>query len=229
MLRIREGSGEGASITIFCHKFLSHNAEDFRRETLMCFRKLQLLEKFLPLRGISRFSIKSLLSHSTEKLRRGTFLCFAIYLVSKTFMDKRGERYGWEYHVFVSHFLYLTVPIRGITLFFTENLLSHTMEKNRRGTFLCFKNFLVPENFRGKRGGGSHQFPSKLFCLPVPNQFVEKPLCVSESFGYRSFFMPIKGISRISNENLLSHSPEKLRRGTLLCFTKLHVSEKFKD
>ena len=31
--------------------------------------------------------------------------------------------------------------------------------------------------------------------------------------------MPMKGISRFFIENLLSHSTEKFRRGTLLCFT----------
>ena len=31
---------------------------------------------------------------------------------------------------------------------------------------------------------GYHDFPSKLFCLTVPNHFVKEPFCVSESFGY---------------------------------------------
>ena len=41
--------------------------------------------------------------------------------------------------------------------------------------------------------------------------------------------MPKRGISRFSIENLLSLSTEKLRRGTLLCFTKLLVSKKLMD
>ena len=41
--------------------------------------------------------------------------------------------------------------------------------------------------------------------------------------------MPMRGISRFSIENLLSHSTEKFRRGTLLCFTKFLVSKKFMD
>ena len=39
-------------------------------------------------------------------------------------------------------------------------------------------------------------------------------------------FMPKRGKSRISIENLLSHSSDKLHRGTILCFTKLPVSKK---
>ena len=41
--------------------------------------------------------------------------------------------------------------------------------------------------------------------------------------------MPKRRISRFSIENLLSHSTEKLRRGTLLCSTKFLVSKKFMD
>ena len=41
--------------------------------------------------------------------------------------------------------------------------------------------------------------------------------------------MPMRGISRFSIENLLSHSTEKLRRGTLLRFTKFLISKKFMD
>ena len=41
--------------------------------------------------------------------------------------------------------------------------------------------------------------------------------------------MPERGILRFSIENLLSRSTEKLRRGTILCFTKLLVSKKLMD
>ena len=41
--------------------------------------------------------------------------------------------------------------------------------------------------------------------------------------------MPKRGKSRFSIENLLSHSADKLRRGTILSFTKLLVSKKLMD
>ena len=41
--------------------------------------------------------------------------------------------------------------------------------------------------------------------------------------------MPMRGISGFSNENLLSHSTEKLRRGTFLRFTKFRLSKKIMD
>ena len=42
-------------------------------------------------------------------------------------------------------------------------------------------------------------------------------------------FKPVRGITRFSKENLLSHGTEKLLRGTFLCSTKCLVSEKFMD
>ena len=41
--------------------------------------------------------------------------------------------------------------------------------------------------------------------------------------------MPKRGKSRFLKENLLSHSTEELRKGTLLCFTKFVVTKKFTD
>ncbi len=41
--------------------------------------------------------------------------------------------------------------------------------------------------------------------------------------------MPFRKISRFSTENLLPHSTEDFRRGTLLCFTRIPLSKKFLD
>ena len=41
--------------------------------------------------------------------------------------------------------------------------------------------------------------------------------------------MPMRGISRFSIENLLPHSAENFRRGTLLCFRKLLLSKNVRD
>ena len=87
MLGIREGAG----ITIFRQKVLSHSTESFRRGTLLCFRKFWVSKNFMPKRGISRFSVENLLSHSTEIFRRGTLLCcFRKFPAAKKLMDKKG-------------------------------------------------------------------------------------------------------------------------------------------
>ena len=97
---------------------------------------------------------------------------------------------------------------------------------------MCFRKFLVSKNFKDKRerGVGHHDFLSKICCLTVPKNFVAET-CVSESFWYRKILRIIErggGASRLSNENLLSHNTEKLRRGNL-CFRKFLVSKNVKD
>ena len=87
-------------------------------------------------------------------------LCFRKFPVEKKFMDKRGEVSRFSFEIF----------------------LSHSAEKFRWGTLLC----CVSENLRWRkslwiRGGwGKYQdFPSKVFCLTVPKNFVGKPFSVS--------------------------------------------------
>ena len=72
-----------------------------------------------------------------------------------------------------------------VSRFSVEKFLSQSAEKFPRGTFLCFRNTLVSNNVRDKRGGGYHDFSSKLFCLTVPKIFVGEPFGVSENFWYR--------------------------------------------
>ena len=62
---------------------------------------------------------------------------------------------------------------------------SYSAEKFRRGAHLCSRKILVSKKVTDKRGGGYHDFPSKLFCPTVLNHFVEEPLCVSEIFSYQ--------------------------------------------
>ena len=42
---------------------------------------------------------------------------------------------------------------RGMPRFSVENFFSHSTGKLRRGTILCFRIFLVSNNFMDKRGG----------------------------------------------------------------------------
>ena len=127
------------------------------------------------------------------------------------------------------HYFRLSKPLllnRVMSRFSVEIVLSHSTESFRRRTFLCFRKFGVSKNVRDKRGGGYHDFLSKLFCLTVPNHFVEEPFCVSESFGYRKMLGIREGrVSQFSVEIVLSHSTESFRRGTLLCFRKFGISK----
>ena len=72
-----------------------------------------------------------------------------------------------------------------VSRFSVKTVLFHSAEKFRTGTLLSSRKFLVSTNNRDKRGGGYHDFPSKLFCLTVLKNFVEEPFLVSENFWYR--------------------------------------------
>ena len=97
------------------------------------------------------------MSHSTNKLRRGNLLCCFSenFWYRKNSWIREGE--GRE----------------RVLRFSVKNFLSNSAEKVRRGTLQCFRKFLLLENVNEKRGGGYHNFLSKLFCLTVPNHFVE--------------------------------------------------------
>ena len=67
----------------------------------------------------------------------------------------------------------------GYVTFFCRTFLSRSTEKLCSGTILC----CVSENFWWRkclwiRGRGKYQdFPSEIFCLTVPKNFVEEPFC----------------------------------------------------
>ena len=150
---------EGAGIKIFVKLVLSHSAENFRRETLLCFRKLRVSKIFIPKLVISRFSIEILLSQSTEELRRGTLLFLTSFLVLKNFWIRGAGDGGREFHLFPS-------------IFFVSQC-----QKFRRGILQCFITFGY-RKMLGIRVGGTHDFPPNLFCLRVPRHlFVEESFC----------------------------------------------------
>ena len=65
------------------------------------------------------------------------------------------------------------------------------------------------------RGRGKYQdFPSKTFCLTVPKNLVGEPFSVSIISGIEKFYAS-EGYVTIFCGNFLSHSAEKIRRGTL--------------
>ena len=117
----------------------------------------------------------------------------------------------------------------GVLKFSVGSFLSQSAEEFRRGTFslslfsglekkLCFRGFC-------------HDFPSKFFCLTVPEHFVEEPFCAvfqiisgcEKVYGKEGG----RGLSKLSVENFLSHSTETLVEETLsAAFQKIAGSEK---
>ena len=63
--------------------------------------------------------------------------------------------------------------------------------------------------------GEYQNFPSKIFCLTVPKNFVGEPFSVSLNSGIEKFYSS-DGYVTIFCRFFLPHSAEKLRRGTFL-------------
>ena len=135
----------------------------------LCFRKIPIAKKFTDKKGrwkkeVSKFFVESYLSHSAEKFRRGTLLCFRKLRLSKSVRVKRG---GWN-HDFSSKLFCLRAP-----KLFVDEPFCAVFQKNSGS-----------EKFTDKKGGRRkyQNFPSNFF-VTVPENFVEKPFCVSENFG----------------------------------------------
>ena len=73
-------------------------------------------------------------------------------------------------------------------------------------------------------GGGCHDFPSKLFSITVPKNFVAEPFCVSENIwkGENLKVNRLGEVSQFSVGSYLSHSAENFRK------EPFEVSEKLK-
>ena len=116
-----------------------------------------------------------------------------------------------------------------VSRFSVKIVLSHSTEKIRRGAFLWFGRSLVSKNVRDKRGGGYHDFPSKLFCLTVPKNFVGEPFGISEKIWYRKILC-FRELFHDFPSNFFVSQCRKISEGnpSVLCFRKIPVA-KFMD
>ena len=68
---------------------------------------------------------------------------------------------------------------------YRHKILSHSTQKLRRGTLVCFRKFLVTKKYMHKRGGGIITFLCRKVFLTLPINFVGEPFCISEKLSYR--------------------------------------------
>ena len=68
----------------------------------------------------------------------------------------------------------------GMSRFLVENFLSHSTEKNRRGTLQCFNTLGYWKNLC--IAGLCHDFLSNFFFLTIPKNIVVEPLRFRENF-----------------------------------------------
>ena len=103
----------------------------------------------------------------------------------------------------------------GVSQCSVEKLLSHTTEKIRRGSVLCFRKIGVSKHFvekRGRAGEGVSRFSVETFLSHriEPKNFVGEPFCVSEAFWYQKILWMKEGggVSRFSVEMFCLTLPE---------------------
>ena len=200
---------------------------------------------------IPLFCVEKFLSHSTETFRRETLLCFRKLLVSKNFMDKRGE--GRDCHVFVRKIFCLTVPQnfleelfcasevfgypkilwirRGVSRFFTEIFFVSQCWKFLWGNPNVFQKFSgIKKLFVSEGGGGYHLSSSKVFRITVLINFVRATYNTSKKPGYRKSLGIWRGRGYYHSlwKNFCITEPKNFVEGPF-CASKLLVSKKFRD
>ena len=101
--------------------------------------------------------------HSAENFREGILLFLRKFLVSKSVMNEKG----------------------GIT-FVRRKFLVSQCRKISWASLQCFRKFGVSKNFMHTRG--YHVFPSKIFGLTVPKNFVGIPSMFQKIWGIEKFY-----------------------------------------
>ena len=111
-------------------------------------------------RGVSRFSAENFWSHCAVEFRGHPF--------------NASENLGYRKILCI---------IGGITSF-RRKLFVSECRKISWASLQCLKKFGVSKNFMHNRG--YHKFPSKIFCLTVPKNFVNEPFSVSLISGIKT-------------------------------------------
>ena len=132
-------------------------------------------------------------------------MCFRKFLVWKKIWIRRG----------------------GVSRLSVGSFLSHSAKTIRRGTLRRFRETRESKHFMHKERGGSTIF-CRLFYVSLYRNFRRGTIYCFTKFGYRKLLCTTVALP-FSVEDFLSHSTEKVLRGTLLCFRKLLVWKSFMD
>ena len=153
-------------------------------------------------------SIEFFLSRNTEIFRRGPILSFRKLLLSKFFMDKRGE----------------------LSRFLAQNVLSHCSETYHRGTHLCSETFRCRKVWWTKKEKIElSQVAVELVLSYGTEGFRRRTIMCFRNILVWKDFTDKRVVSQISVEIVLSSSTQTVCRGTLLRFRLFLESKTFKD
>ena len=118
----------------------------------------------------------------------------------------------------------------GLSRFSVKNFLSLRTDEVRRGTLLCFRNFLTSRIVRDERVGITI-FRRNCFVSQYRINSKRNSSWFWESLVSKNF-MDMSGgwiITIFRQSFFLSHRPEGLRRGAVLCFRRILVSRNVRD
>ena len=113
--------------------------------------------------------------------------------------------------------------IEGITIF-RRKLFVSQCRNFLWASLQGFRKFGVSKIFMHNRG--YHKFPSKIFCLTVPINFVGIPSMFPKNLGYRKISCKIEGIT-IFRRKLFVSQCRNILWASLQCFGKFGVSKNF--
>ena len=111
-----------------------------------------------------------------------------------------------------------------ISIFSVETLLSHSVEKTRKGAYLCFKKHLASKVFMQRRG---HLVLSNIFCFTGSKSFVRVPFCIPKFFRCGQKVMDKRWGCPVFISNFFVSLYRKISWNTVQCFKKLRVLKTF--
>ena len=182
------------------------STEKIRCGTLRCFRKFRVSKNFMH-RGVHQGLLEFFFVSQCQKVSWGTLQCFRKFGVSKNSMYNKGVITIFHRKFLVSQcrktsrgnpFVFQKISGMekimdkrggGITFFSAEFFLSHSAEKHRGGTLLCFRNVLVSKIFMHRGGGGGgHQGFLENFLSHSAKKFVGNLSMFPKSWGIEKFY-----------------------------------------
>ena len=116
---------------------------------------------------------------------------------------------------------------KGISLNSVEKFLSHSADKIRRRTLLCFQKILVSKSFKQRRGEAS-LYCRNFFQLTGPKKFRQGTILCFRKFLVGKNILWIRGGGGGYHDfpsKVLSHRTEVFRWRTLWCFRKILLSK----
>ena len=226
-------------ITIFSQVFMSHSAQNSRREILLFLRKFLSSKSFYGWKGGYHVFPSKFFGLTVPKKFVGIPLMFQKFWVIEKFYSEWGVSQV-SIEIFLSHsaekfrghpfnvsenLSYRKILFRmgGITGFH-RNFFVSQCGKISWASLHCFRKFGVSKNFMHNRR--YHNFTSKIFLSNCRKISWASFQCLRK-FGVSKNFMHNRGYHKFSSK-IFRLSAEKLRKGILYCFNNFGHQKKLR-